>query len=204
MRVTKSARIFTSRYGRENRKCWSQIALEPIRMWISFPALPCEKCFWVETKGHDGDIWDKRKLVLAYCLLIRAILNKLQRKCRFAPSGTSIANRYLPSKRRRDAWNDGKFGTRILRLTLPHVSIPTCTYLYAYKRRIQMTDTPTRIPSVTYIAERSITKQNLLHYTHIKPFDKARFSNPFHCQILFMKQDLLFCEIDLYKTKWLD
>ena len=30
IRVTKSVRIFTSRYRLENRKCWSQIALAPM------------------------------------------------------------------------------------------------------------------------------------------------------------------------------
>ena len=32
------------------------------------PALLCERYFLAENKGHDGDIWAKSKLFLAYCL----------------------------------------------------------------------------------------------------------------------------------------
>ena len=50
-----------------------------------FPALPCERYFLAENKGHDGDIWAKIKLFPTYCFYIRPIFKELQRKDRFPP-----------------------------------------------------------------------------------------------------------------------
>ena len=40
------------------------------RLWEkgSFPALAGERYFLADNNGHDGNIWDKTKLFLAYCL----------------------------------------------------------------------------------------------------------------------------------------
>ena len=54
-----------------------------------FPALARKLYFLVENKGHDGGIWAKGKLFLAYCLYIRSIFKKLQRKYCFTPIDSS-------------------------------------------------------------------------------------------------------------------
>ena len=45
--------------------------------------------FLPENKVHDGEIWPKCKLFLAYCLQIRAIFKKIWQKGRFAPIDSS-------------------------------------------------------------------------------------------------------------------
>ena len=50
-----------------------------------FLALAGERYFSEGNNGHDGDIWAKTKLFLAYCLYITPILKELQRKVGFAP-----------------------------------------------------------------------------------------------------------------------
>ena len=84
MRVPNLPLIRPSRYGRENRKCWSQKVLAGMGK-RGFPALPCERYFLAENKGHDGDIWAKIKLFLTYCLYIRPIFKERLRKYCFPP-----------------------------------------------------------------------------------------------------------------------
>ena len=67
MRVSKFPPNRPSRYGREKRKCWSQIALVPMRK-SGFPALPRECYFLADFKSHDGGVWSNRQLFLAYYL----------------------------------------------------------------------------------------------------------------------------------------
>ena len=55
-----------------------------------FPALTCESYFLADNKGHNGDIWTKRKLFLTYCFLIGPIFKELEQKCRFAPIDSYI------------------------------------------------------------------------------------------------------------------
>ena len=86
MQVSKLGPNRPSRYGRQKRKCWSQIALAGMGK-SGFPALPRGRYFLADNKGLYVNIWANRKLFLAYCLCIRPILNKLWRKNSFAPIG---------------------------------------------------------------------------------------------------------------------
>ena len=66
-----------------------------------FSALLCELYFLAENKSHDGDIWAKIKLFLAYCLYIRPIFKERQQKYCFTLA---------------DAQIHGNFETRMFRI----------------------------------------------------------------------------------------
>ena len=55
-----------------------------------FPALPRDRYILEENNGQDGEIWAKSKLFLAYCLYIGAIFKKIQQKCCFGPTDSSV------------------------------------------------------------------------------------------------------------------
>ena len=60
MRVSKLPPIRLSRYGREKRKCWSQLSIGAYGtkgLKSGFPALASERYFLADNESHDGDIW---------------------------------------------------------------------------------------------------------------------------------------------------